>query len=144
MIVAILELELGILLVYCAIKCIALVPALGGKQQPGTHCTGSLLVLGIAVIGYLLNLLLGGAIAAAFAAAIAKLGGKGKGKETPTPAPKPTPAPGIEPIPGLPGGEGGGGIEIVPPEVPGGGILHPGGPAIAISYTNPGSYVFSY
>lgn len=132
MTLAILEIELGILLIYVAIKCYALVPALAGRLSPGTHCTGSLLVLGLTVLSGLLSWLFGAGLAAAVAAAIAKAkgGGKSKGDTNPTPEPVPTPTPG-GPAPG-PGGSDRPPIEIPEP--------HPGLPLIGYQLTPGGNY----
>lgn len=121
MTLAILELGLAGILAWCAIKCTKLTGALVGKEEPGTHCSGSLVALAIGILGYGLSaflqklLLLGGIGAAARA-----LGGKGAGggsgsgggespggggtapvaptEPTPTPTPE-LPAPSVPEIP---------------------------------------------
>lgn len=98
MTVALLELLLGALLVYCAIVCVALFPALLGRQQPGTHCTGSLIAVGIAALGAIFSAILGGAGLAellallGIGAAAGRASKKGKKQPTPTP-PKLSPIP---------------------------------------------------
>lgn len=110
MTITVLEILLGMLLVYCAIMCRALVPALGGQSRSGTHCTGSLVVLGTAVLSYLFAAIFGGALAGALGGLIGRGASRARGRAKPTPAPTPAPSPlppiAPSPVPGPGGGEG--------------------------------------
>jgi hypothetical protein len=102
MTITVLELLVGALLLYCAIWCRAFVPALGGQNKPGTHCTGSLIALAIAGLSYLFAAIFGGALAAAIGAAAKRATGKAAPRPTPTPSPLPLPSPSPTPPRGLP------------------------------------------
>jgi hypothetical protein len=113
MTITVLELLVGALLLYCAIWCRAFVPALGGQNKPGTHCTGSLIALAIAGLAYLFTAIFGGALAAAIGAAAKRATGKAAPKPTPSPSPipgpalpSPSPTPSPSPLPSPGGGEG--------------------------------------
>ena len=114
-----LELFIGAAMIYAGVKCRAFVPLLAGRDNPGTHCTGSLLTVVGAIIA---DKLLGSFITditAAIAGAIAGKASAGRRKVLPNPTPTPTPSPTPLPPTGgpkpLPAPE--------PPQLPGPGEL---------------------
>lgn len=112
MTLALLEILLGLMLAYCSLICVQLVPALIGKSRPGHHCSGSLLALLIGTISYFIAAILSGALSGILGAAIlgrlfgggggpVVVPGGGGGGETPAPVePAPTPEP--APVPEIP------------------------------------------
>lgn len=95
MTVALLELAAGGFMLYAAIKCRKLIPMFAGRDEPGTHCTGSLIVAVGAVLGRLLwEILTAAGLGGLLAAAGARAARRSGGRTLPRPAPTPLPAPG--------------------------------------------------
>ena len=134
MTVTVIEALLGALLIYCALWCRALVPAIGGQDRPGTHCTGSgivgLIALGVGVMSWLFEAIFGAGLAAALGGLIGRAG-RGQTRPTPSPSPSPSPSPlpspspspspsplppispSPSPVPAPGGGEGVGGVGAI-------------------------------
>ena len=102
MTVTVIEALLGALLIYCALWCRALVPAIGGQDRPGTHCTGSgivgLIALGVGVMSWLFEAIFGAGLAAALGGLIGRAG-RGRTRPSPSPSPLPSPSPSPSPSP---------------------------------------------